>query len=332
MTAFARYTRPLVRVVAAVALATLIHQPAEALEGGLGAYLLGGRDSMAGFVPPPGTYVTNSFYYLEGKAPTLSLGGVAVANPRITLSINKLDVSHFFGTTILGGTPGLIVSAPYAWGTISASGALGRFTGSVRDTKDGFADIAGTAVLGWHDGNLHYSAALTVFAPTAPYALATVNLGPPPSTDNLLNFSKNRFAFVPAVSATYLDPKVGLEVSGSLSVEASMRNQATDWQSAPLLNVETAVMQHLPFGAAIGVAAYASQQIGEDSGTGAENFKRTVDARSLQARVFGVGPMLTYRTKIGDTSLNFKLKYTHELGSRRRFESNIVSGSIGISF
>jgi hypothetical protein len=305
---------------------------ANALEGGLGAYLLGGRDTLAGVVPGPGTYVTNTFYYLAGKAPTLSLGGIAVADPKIAVGINKLDLAHFFGTPVLGGTAGLVLSVPYAFGNVSADGVVGRFAGSVKDTNNGFADLAATGLVGWHQGDMHYNVALTVFAPTASYNLATISLGPPPMADHLLNFSKNRFAFVPAVGVTYLNPKTGFELSGSLSLETSLRNTATDWQTAPILNFETAALQHLANGIAIGIAGYASQQLGEDSGTGAVNFRNTVGAKSLEARVFGAGPILTYMTKVNGKSINMKLKYSQEFEARRRFESNVVTGSVGVSF
>lgn len=304
---------------------------AHALEGGLGAYFLGARDTLAGVAPPPGTYITDTFYYLTGTAPNLSLGGVAVAQPKISVGINKVDIAHFFSTSFLGGTPGLILSVPYAFGNVTASGVAGNFSGTVKDRNSGFADLAGTGIVGWHHGEWHYSVSLTVFAPTAPYNLATISLSPL-AADHLLNFSKNRFAFLPAVAITYLDPKAGFEWSGALSLETALKNKATDWQTAPILIFETAFMKHLPQGLAFGVAGYASQQLGEDSGAGADNFKAAVNAKSLEARVFGAGPLLTYRTKIDETSINFKLKYTHEFGARRRFESNVVSGAVGISF
>jgi hypothetical protein len=305
---------------------------ANAMEGGLGAYLLGSRDTLAGVTPGPGTYVTNNFYYLRGEAPQLSISGVAVANPKISLGINKVDIAYFFATQIMGGTPGIVLSVPYASGRISASGQVGGFAGSIKDSNQGFVDLAMTAVLGWHQGHWHYSVSMTVFSPTADYKGAKVFVGPPPGADNLLNFSKNRFAFLPAASLTYLHPTNGIEVSGALSLEASMTNNATDWRTAPILNFEGAVMQHLPNQFAIGVAGYASQQLGEDSGLGPDNFKAIVGARSLTARVFALGPLATWRTNIGGTSYNFKLKYSHEFGARRRFESDIFTAAMGVSF
>ena len=60
----------------------------------------------------------------------------------------------------------------------------------MENNNHGFADLAGTAMLGWHTGRLHTSAGLTVFAPTAAYDLAEVWLKPALEVDHLLNFSR----------------------------------------------------------------------------------------------------------------------------------------------
>ncbi|WP_083222611.1 transporter [Ensifer sp. LC163] len=306
---------------------------ANALEGGTSAYLLGSRDTFAGAVGKPGsTIVTNNFFYWHGDAPTLSLGGVAVANPEVDIYLYRLDIAHFFDVEIFGGTPGFVLSVPAGSGAVDASGAVGRFSGAVEDENIGFSDPILTSVIGWHAGNFHYSAGVSFFLPWGKYNSATVDLGPPPEIDDFLNFGKNRLTIMPVVSATYLDPSDGLEFSGAMSLEFPFENSATDWRTAPILNLEGAVLQHLPSGFAFGVAGYMSQQIGEDSGAGADSFKATVGADSLKARVFGIGPILTYSTKFDETPVNFKMKYTHEFAAKRRFESDVVSLSVNFSF
>ena len=216
-------------------------------------------------------------------------------------------------------------------GDVSGSFLLNAPFGRFKDDNTGLSDPIITPIIGWHDGNFHYSTSLSIFMPSGKYDTASVSLAPP-SVDNILNFGKNRWAFVPAINGTYFNPQTGFEVSGSVGITFSTRNEATDWQTAPELNVEAAVLQHLPNGLAFGVAGYAYQQLGEDSGSGAENFKNLIGAKSLEARVFGAGPIVTYNTKFGETPVGFKLKYIHEFEARRRFESNVVWGSINFSF
>lgn len=306
---------------------------AYALEGGTGAYLLGSRDTVAGIVGAPGsTIITNNFFYWHGKGPTLPIGGFAVANPEVDISLYRLDIAHFFEAELFGGTPGFVVSLPGGTGTLDASGVVGRFNGNVEDKNTGFSDPIITGLVGWHDGNLHYSAGVSFFLPWGKYNSSTVNVGPPPEIDNFLNFGKNRLTIMPVISATYLDPSVGLEFSGALGLEFPLENKATNWKTAPILNFEGAILQHLPNGLALGVAGYASSQIGEDSGSGADAFRSTIGAKSLKARVFGIGPILNYSTKFDETPVNFKVKYTHEFAAKRRFESDIFQVSANVSF
>ncbi|PDS87308.1 hypothetical protein CO654_02230 [Rhizobium sp. L18] len=320
-------------LAASIVLLSVSAVTASAMEGGTGAYLLGSRDTFAGIVGKPGTtIVTNNLFYWHGDGPTLSIGGFAVTNPEVDISVYRVDIAHFFDVELLGGTPGIILSIPGGTGTLGASGVVGRFSGSVEDPNTGFSDPAVTAVLGWHEGNLHYSAGVSFFLPWGKYNSATVFIGPPPEIDDFLNYGKNRLTIMPVVAATYFDPASGFEISGALSMEFPFENKATNWKTAPILNVEGAVLQHFPNGLALGITGYGSRQIGEDSGDGADAFKNTLDAKSLKARVFGFGPILTYNTKFDETPVSFKLKYTHEFAAKRRFESDIFSLSANVSF
>ncbi len=43
-------------------------RPAHAVDGGAGFYILGGKGSLAGILPPPGLFYTNDIYYYSGDA------------------------------------------------------------------------------------------------------------------------------------------------------------------------------------------------------------------------------------------------------------------------
>ena len=305
--------------------------PALAVEGGSGAYLLGSRDTFAGIVPGPGTYITDTSVFMSGKGPTLSLGGVPVTSPEVNIYVNKLDIAHFFEGQVFGGTAGVVLSVPWGIGNVTGEFLPSAPFQGFKDENNGFGDIVVTPLIGWHDGNFHYSTGLSIFLPVGKYNTASIS-AVPPAVNDILNFGKNRWAFMPTFNATYMDKATGLEVSGSLGITFSTTNTETDWQTAPELSFETAILQHLPNGLAFGVSGYAYQQIGEDSGSGADNFRTLLGAESLQARVFGIGPIATYSTTFGETPVGFKLKYSYEFEAKRRFESNIVWGSINFSF
>jgi hypothetical protein len=303
-----------------------------AVEGGSGAYLLGSRDSLAGIVPPPGTYVTNDFVFISGKTAALSIGGAVLGNASLDVFLYKANITHAFKTPLLGGTPALTLTVPVATGKLEASGEVNgtSFAGTLTDKKTGLGDLALTPSLGWHQGPLHYSAAMSIFLPTGLYDTASIDIAD--RDIDVLNYGKNRVGFDPTFAITHLNPENGREFSGAAGLTFSLENQDTDYQTAPELHLETAALQHLPNGLALGAIGYYYQQLADDSGDGADSFKAALDAESLRARVFGIGPILTYSGKLGGYSVSAKGKYIHEFEAKRRFESDVLWFTLGVSF
>ena len=142
---------------------------AMAVEGGTGAYLLGSRDSLAGIVPPPGTYINNDVIHISGEAEGLSVGGRILSNAENSVLVNKLSITQSFDVSIFGGTPAFNVNIPYAAGELEFDSIIAGSNRRITDEDQGFGDITLTPLLGWHDGKLHYSAGLSVFLPVGLY-------------------------------------------------------------------------------------------------------------------------------------------------------------------
>ena len=175
-----------------------------------------------------------------------------------------------FEGQIWGGTPALNLNIPIVDASLDYVAArppvlAGR---QITDTTNGIGDITVTPMVGWHRGNLHYSAAFSIFAPTGAYQTANVDLST--RTIDALNTGKNRWAFQPVVSMTHFDPKTGREFSGATSILFSDKNDATDYQTAPAFTLEGTAMQHLANGWAFGLSGYYYQQLSDDSGVGAD--------------------------------------------------------------
>ena len=68
------------------------------------------------------------------------------------------------------------------------------------------------------------------------------------------------------------------------------------------------------------------------AGAGADAIRFATGQDSLQAEVYGIGPLITYSTKVGDRSVSMKLKYVHEFSARKRFESDVVTASVNFKF
>lgn len=322
-----------IKPVAVLGLAAAIcgADPASAVEGGSGAYLPGSRDSMAGFAPPPGDYVTMDVFHLESEAPFLPIHGFALTDVTSSVTVTKLNYTHSFADTLWGGQPFLTLTVPYASGDISFAGELTNgFSGGFTDEQSGMGDLTITPALGYHSGNHHWVYALSIFAPTGYYEPASFNVAARQAS--VLSYGKNRWAVTPTIAYTYLDMGTGLEFSASGGITFSQKNDTTDYQTAPEVLIELAALQHLKSGLAFGLAGYVYQQTGDDSGSGAEAIRRATNAESLQASMQGIGPILTYNTKFGDTAVSMKVKYIHEVNARRRFESDVVSASVNIAF
>lgn len=318
--------------VVCVALIASAGTQLHAVEGGIETYLLGSRDSFAGILPLPGTYFNNDFVSFSAQAPSFSAGGVTVSDPDIDVFTYKLNLTHVFDAKWGSARLGLNINLPYVSADGDYSGELtSGFSGTLTDTgENNFGDLTVTPLLNWSKGNVHTMLALQFFLPTGHYETTQVD-GAARSVD-ALNASKNRFAFDPTVSRTWFDPVTGWEFSGALGVTISAENNATDYQTAPEAHFEGTVMRHLPNKLAFGVTGYAYHQIGDDSGSGADALRATLDSDSLQARVFGLGPIVTWNTQVGEVPVSLKAKYTKEFGAKRRFESDKLWLTLGLAF
>ncbi len=316
---------------AVVSLVLLGATPALAVEGGLETYLLGSRDSMAGILPPTGTYINNDFVHFSGSAPSLSMGGAVVANPDLTVTLYKLNATQVFDGSIGGARLGFNINIPYVWSDMDLEGeVISGLSGNLSDSQVSFSDITVSPILGWNQGNLHSTLALQFFLPTGEYSTATVDVDD--RKIDVLSTGKNRLAFDPTYSVTWFDPARGLELSGAMGVTFSAKNDATDYQTAPEAHFEGTVMQHFKNKMAVGLTGYAYRQLDDDSGSGAEGTKDALNAKSLQAEVYGIGPIWTWSTTVGKVPMNLKAKYIVESGARRRFESNKAWVTVGFAF
>ena len=199
---------------------------ARAAENATGIYLLGIKTSMAGFVPPPGTYVTDINYYYSGDASGSAAAGVALrrtgnlalaadvdltGNAYINLPIALWIAPQKF----LGGNVGFGFLAPYGWKDVDvAIDALATLTlpnGTTiergrhfefEDSSTKFGDPVLNALIGWHDGNWHWNVGALLNVPIGPW-----------DTESISNISFHRWALDTSSSVTYLDAKRGHEVS-----------------------------------------------------------------------------------------------------------------------
>jgi hypothetical protein len=305
--------------------------PARAVEGGTGGYLLGSRDILSGIVPPPGDYFSGDLVLQQGQVEFVALGGIPFSDVSTDVRILKLNATRSFDASLWGGRPMLTVTLPVANPELTFSGALlNGASGSVRDSVTGIGDITVTPAVGWNQGVHFWQVNATIYLPTGYYEPASVDLAT--RSVSAASVGKNRAAVDPGAAYTYLNRTNGREFSAAAGVTFSLENAETDYQTAPEAHLEIAAAQHLPNGLALGVTAYAYQQIGDDSGSGADLLRRFVKKDSLSARVYGAGPIINYATKMGDVPVTLEAKYITEFGARNRLESDSFWLSVGVTF
>lgn len=285
--------------------------PAIAAEGATGFYLLGSRTSMAGFVPPPGTYVQSSNYLYSGSTSAeLNFAGLTIAG--------GVDADAFYSMptvlwvapgTVMGGNLALSATAPIGWKDVSAGVSLTGPNGGVisvdlEDEETKFGDPVLGATLGWHQGKYHWNVGTLINAPAGFW-----------ERGNLANIGFNRWAFDVNAAVTHLDQSTGLELSSAVGLTFNVENPDTDYKTGTEFHLELAAMQNFSKTFAAGISGYYYEQITGDSGSGAR-------LGDFEGRVFGLGPAINWTFLVGKIPVTTNLKYFREFGARNRLEGD----------
>ena len=307
----------------------LTSTPVKATEVAKQFYLLGSKASMAGFVPPPGTYVGAINYYYTGDA------SGAAANSVILDDVGKIDIEAQLNldsrafvllpnalwvapNEILGGNLGLggLLVLP-GWQDTSANIGVNAsitlpdgtmFTAGdqfrVRDKTTAAGDPILMALLGWHEGNWHWNVQALLNVPIGSY-----------SVENISNIGFNRWALDLSAGATWLDPARGHEISAFGGFTFNGENPDTDYKTGTEFHIEFAAMQHFSQSIAFGLAGFHFQQVTGDSGAGATlgNFK---------GRATALGPNLSVNFALGKIPVSTQMHWYWEFNVKNRLKGS----------
>ncbi|MCX6878416.1 MAG: transporter [Verrucomicrobia bacterium] len=305
----------------ALAAGTVLTNPAFAEEGGSGHYAPGGVADFLDALPArPGLAVANYFMYYDGSASgTLPFGGRLTLDSHAQAYSDSFLVMYATNWELLGGHYVPAVGIPYVWLEVDGkiSGRL-RSVGT-RDTANGLGDILlYPFMLGWAKDDLRYDLRLGIYAPTGDY-----------EEGRLANVGKNYWTFEPMVSVSWLSSKIGTEVSACAGLDFSTKNAATDYQSGDVFHLDVTAAQHLPLGKlgtiGLGANAFYYQQFTGDSGSGAV-------LGDFAGRTVGVGPVLSFVTKLGKSDLAAEVKWLPELDVKNRLKGGYVWFKVGMGF
>ncbi len=293
--------------------------PLCAEEGGSGHYTPGATASFIDeMLDKPGwAYVNQGLYYggsFSGKK-GLPLGANLAGSVDATSYADVNVLLYQSSLELFGGHYAACAAIPYVRMDIDVSGTLtgprGRaFNKQTSDRAEGLGDIyVAPFMLGWKKGDLKYDVRLGVYAPTGEY-----------DKNDLANVGKNYWTVEPAVSLSYLGSKNGIEVTTFAGVDFNSENQDTDYQTGEQAHLDLTVAQHLPLGKdiiGVGANGFYYQQITGDSSD-------TSRLGDFKARTAGVGPVLSYVTKISGADVVFEVKWLPEMDVENRLEGDYI--------
>lgn len=289
--------------------------PALATEGGASLYVPGLKSATSGIIPPPGFYFENDFYSYSGRlsaGKTTQLGGAVLGNVKVQARVDFLTATWVTPAEILGGNLGFAATLPFgeprvSAGALIAAPRLGRlFGGKLRDGEFLVGDPVLSSFIGWHKGNFHWQIGGSVSIPSGSYR-----------DGELSNLSFNRPIGDIYAAVTWLDPGIGLDISGSAGFEINGKNAATQYRSGNAFHADLAISQYLTKELSVGLLAAHYQQVGRDSGTGAA-------LGAYRGRTTAVGATISYSFKVAGTPVSTRIKVLREVKVENRPQGTIA--------
>ncbi len=293
---------------------------AMAAEGGTGWYLLGSKTEMAGFLPPPGVFAQSSNYYYSGSTNAeLEFGGLTLSGGIDAEAFYTLPtVLWVVNGDVLGGNIAFSFTAPIGWKNVEAKASVSGPGGgtilstNIDDEDFDFGDPVFGATLGWHDGNFHWNLGTLVNVPIGFW-----------KEGNASNIGFNHWGIDVSAALTWLDPALGLELSGATGLTFNFENPDTDYTTGTEFHAEFAATKIVSQQFSFGLNGYYYEQVSGDSGSGAT-------LGDFEGRVVGLGPALNYTLMAGHIPVSTNLRYFHEFEVKNRLSGEAFFLNVGM--
>ena len=93
-----------------------------------------------------------------------------------------------------------------------------------------------------------------------------------------------------------------------------------------LSDFEATVIKRFKCGAGIGIISSWIEQLNNDTGPSGDRL------HGFRGRAFGVGPIITYTTKIGKSLLDLNARFIPEFGNEKRVQGNLFQFAATLKF
>jgi hypothetical protein len=283
-------------------------------------YLLGFRGPLAGVVPPPGLYLESDTYFYNaqiGGGRAIETGGKIIANVSQQTALELLtpiwvspwelagskigaSVTVFFGRPNI--TAGALLSAPNLGVTLGTG---------LEQANTALGEIFPQIFIGWEYGNFHWTFNVGGFAPTGyiPGAISNVSL--------------NRPALDTTLAVTYLDEKLGYELSVIPGFTYNWINPVTNYRSGNEFHLEWSASKFITKELSIGLVGYHYDQLTPDGGSGDR-------IGPFQGHVTALGGTVGFNFLLGTTPISTRAKVYREFDTTNRFQGTAAFITISL--
>jgi hypothetical protein len=293
-----------------------------AVEGGLGRPISGMQIApFAGLVPPePGFAVLTGDTYYQGSiggGRIVPIAGLLVANVDMKASFTPITLLYIWNTPTKEWNFASVVSFPLAWLKVEADLSLGLLSVRKTDSTFGLFDLAFTPIVASHHFSEtdHLAFDFTFWAPTGSY-----------QKGRLVNLSTNSWTFIPGVAYTKIIPQSNIELTGIWDMEFDTGDPAANYDNGILSDLEVLAIKRFKNGFGIGFVESWIQQITDDGGS------VPAGLHGFSGRAFGIGPIVTYSTKLGKSHLDFSARWIHDFGVSNRVAGDGFNFSASLKF
>jgi hypothetical protein len=302
------------RILLFIAVSSLL---LKAEEGGSGHYLPGAMSSFVDSVPAKETFIAR-YNFVAWNAEVSATRQIPIAN---LLTVGANITSYASGLSLLwrpswgsiddSWSYAMSATLPYVDLEITADVITNGMSVSRTGSISGIGDIVLMPVMFNQnispDFNINYR--LGLYAPTGRYEVG-----------RLANTGKNFWTIEPTIGFMYFGQKNGREASLFFGGDYNFENEDTDYRTGVQLHVDGTLAQHFPLWgglAGVGINGYWYEQVQGDSGDGAT-------LGDFKGRTAGLGPVLSYASKINDVDVIAELKWLHEMETKLRPEGDFV--------